>query len=779
MRVAIMSILGEEAKISIGTVLDGKYEITGVLGEGAMGVVYVARHKRLQRTVALKTLRSEFAAEAELIERFEREARAASAIGHPNIVQVFDAGGDLGGTPYLVMEYLEGQSLGDLLYDHGALEIGRSIDICCQVLAGLGAAHSAGILHRDLKPDNIFITSDAQGQELVKILDFGISKVLSIADPSIIGDSRATRVGTVLGTPLYMSPEQAGGRADLDLRADLWAVVCVLYECVTGKTPFNGDNYNQILAAVMQGIFVGLRDHRPEVPSGLHELVQRGLKVERDDRYPDATSLSVALTSIEVGKFERKETSDEPNMLAAFDNLADRFIEQEREDSVDIPIPTASPGTAKTPVPHSAPSLDRFAPPESNEVLSLDLETDPAAPGPRTTAAKPFTAPGRKSRARSQVVTRQEPSRVGAIVGKSILAILLVAGVGAGYRYYKFGHVLPQPKAVPAHLVIEVHPNGTQVYLNDVLTEERELDLVNGSTYAVRLTATDRLEMLGEVTAQPGDKIRISEKMWHKIFRINPSVVAAVKDLDLDQESAEVIDAAYTKIEAFGDCGERLLASLTEVLADDERGALPRQLTDECVTTFDIAIAAEPKIETLDKASSEFRDALSNFGQAVIEEQRSKGAGAKASRGRTQQRKSAARVAQAKGKSWATAMSNLHARSMLVESMRADQSGGDPLHRDVRKLAVATDAWMRTHLAGGRAKLARAAMVESFSVLSKSASRRTAEFKESGVTGYLNSLRPIIDKDAGDDAVLWHNQSVEVFNKLRLPLQIAVDSADQ
>ncbi len=772
-----MCALADVSIISIGTVLDGKYEITEVLGEGAMGVVYEARHKRLQRTVALKTLRAEFAAEADLIERFEREARAASAIGHPNIVQVFDAGGDLGGTPYLVMEYLHGQSLGDLLHEVEFLEIDRSIDICCQVLAGLGAAHSAGILHRDLKPDNIFVTKDAEGHEIVKILDFGISKMLAMADPSLIGDSRATRVGTVLGTPLYMSPEQAGGRADLDLRADLWAVVCVLYECLTGKTPFNGDNYNQVLAAVMQGIFIGLKTHRPDVPVALHELVQRGLKVERDDRYPDATSLSVALTSIDPTGGELNDTTDDPNMLAAFDNLADRFMEQEQEASVDTPIPSVSPAASRAPSApsaRSAPALDPFAPPDSHESISLDLEIDSAAPGPRTTPDRPFTAPGRKRRAPAELVTRKEPSQLGARIGKSLLAILIVAGAGAGYRFYKYGYVLPQPKVAAAHMLLDVQPIRTKIYLNDDLEEKRELDLNHGTIYVVRLKAKDRLEMLGQVKAQNGDKIRISESMWHTIFKIDPKIVSPVREFDLAQESAKDIDLMYAKIEAFGDCGTRMITSLEKVLADDKQKALPRQLRDECGATFDIAIAMEPKLDGIDKASTSFRDAISRLAQAALEEERS---GGKGKRSQVQERKNASRAAQEKANQWARAMSDLQARAMLFESMRASD-GGDPLHDDVRKLALATDTWMRTHLAGRSAKLKRAAMVELFSVMTMSATRRSGEYESSGVTGYLKALRPVIEKDPGDDAVFWHNLSVDIFNKIRLPLQIAVDSAD-
>lgn len=285
--------MGERRAIAVGDVLGDKYEITGELGEGAMGVVYAARHRALNKIVAIKTLRVEIANNAELTGRFEQEARAASAIGHPNIVEVFDLGSASNGTRYMVMEHLDGMSLADMLVHEPLLTPERAVGIMSQVLSALGAAHRRGIVHRDLKPENIFVTRTEERGEFVKLLDFGISKVLEVADPNIAGDdaaSRRTRLGSVLGTPLYMSPEQARGMADIDERTDLWSVGCVLYEMLCGQTPFDGENYNQIMTAILEGYYPLPRQLRPAIPPALEAVIKAAL-CDRNRRFGSAADM--------------------------------------------------------------------------------------------------------------------------------------------------------------------------------------------------------------------------------------------------------------------------------------------------------------------------------------------------------------------------------------------------------------------------------------------------------------------------------------------------------
>ncbi|MCA9643948.1 MAG: protein kinase, partial [Myxococcales bacterium] len=227
----------------IGSVVDGRYEVLDVLGEGGMGTVYRVRHTTLGRAFALKVLRKDLAGDRELAARFIQEAKAAASVSHPSVVQITDFGALDGEQPYFVMEMLEGQSLGWLIQHGGAIPAARAVRILRQVAEALGAAHVAGIVQRDLMPDNIHVGSAAgRGSDVVKVLDFGLAKVA--------GASRLTRQGMVFGTPHYMSPEQASG-GTVDHRADIYALGVVMYEMFTGRVPFEADSYMGVLTKHM------------------------------------------------------------------------------------------------------------------------------------------------------------------------------------------------------------------------------------------------------------------------------------------------------------------------------------------------------------------------------------------------------------------------------------------------------------------------------------------------------------------------------------------------
>jgi serine/threonine-protein kinase len=226
----------------LGTVVDGRYEIRSVLGEGGMGVVYEARHSALGKRFALKALRKELSTDADIAARFMQEARTAAAVSHPGLVEITDFGQLATGQPFFVMELLEGQSLASLIRRGGPIPAARAVDIVRQIAEALSAAHDHSIVHRDLKPDNIHISPAGPGQERVTIVDFGLAKV--------IGTSRLTRAGMVFGTPHYMSPEQAMGEAT-DHRADVYALGIVMYEMFTGRVPFEADSYMGVLTKHM------------------------------------------------------------------------------------------------------------------------------------------------------------------------------------------------------------------------------------------------------------------------------------------------------------------------------------------------------------------------------------------------------------------------------------------------------------------------------------------------------------------------------------------------
>ncbi|MGA7914340.1 MAG: serine/threonine-protein kinase, partial [Candidatus Acidiferrales bacterium] len=249
----------------------GPYEIVALLGAGGMGEVYRARDKRLDRMVAIKILPSAIAADSEQLRRFEREARSASALNHPNIITIHELGQD-GATRYIAMELIEGQTLRELLRG-GALPIRKVIEFAAQAAEGLAKAHEAGIAHRDLKPENLMMTRDG----FVKILDFGLAKAApaggASAETSALS-SWETRPGMVLGTVQYMSPEQASGGA-LDFRSDQFSLGLVLYEMVTGKRAIVRNTAAEVLVAIMREQAEPLGAQNPDAPAPLCWAIER------------------------------------------------------------------------------------------------------------------------------------------------------------------------------------------------------------------------------------------------------------------------------------------------------------------------------------------------------------------------------------------------------------------------------------------------------------------------------------------------------------------------
>ncbi len=269
-------------------IVAGRYRLGRLLGEGGMGAVYEAEHVGLGATVAVKLLTDRFVDDPDAVERFRREARAAAAVRHPNVVNVTDTGTDEEGAPFLVMELLVGESLGSVLKRRRRLPPEVAVAIACEVLAGLGAAHARGIVHRDLKPGNVFLAVDPDGVQRVKLLDFGISKFLGAA-------SELTSEGAIIGTPHYMPPEQIRGRRDLDARVDLYAVGVLLYRMLSGRLPFEGASPQQLYEAIVVGRRKPLRALCPELPTALTDVVERALHPEPSKRFQRAEEMIAAL----------------------------------------------------------------------------------------------------------------------------------------------------------------------------------------------------------------------------------------------------------------------------------------------------------------------------------------------------------------------------------------------------------------------------------------------------------------------------------------------------
>ncbi len=284
----------------IGTTLDSRYEIERKLGEGGMGVVFLARHSVIEKLVAVKVLKREVARDQSVVKRFVQEAKSASRIGHPNIVDVTDFGTTPDGMTYSVMEFVQGHTLHQLIAQDAPMPPSRVLPIVAQIAKALGAAHDKGIIHRDLKPDNVFVIDRDGRRDFVKIVDFGIAKVLD--GPS--GDGpRLTRAGAVFGTPEYMAPEQAAGRGDIDHRADIYSLGIILYELLIGRVPHKGDNMMRTLAMQMLDPLVPPRKAAPEleISAELESVVLKALAKKPDERYQSMHELVRGLEGVSGG----------------------------------------------------------------------------------------------------------------------------------------------------------------------------------------------------------------------------------------------------------------------------------------------------------------------------------------------------------------------------------------------------------------------------------------------------------------------------------------------
>ncbi len=275
------------APYEVGTTLGGKYRLERMIGQGGMGAVYEAENLDIGRRVAVKVLLDQFANDPDILARFRTEARAATAIGHPGIVEIIDLGTMPTGGAFLVMELLEGETLGARLRTAGRLDLASAGWIMAALLDAIDAAHRKGVVHRDLKPDNVFLV--AKPAAAVKVLDFGISK---FRPP---GDVALTRTGVVMGTPAYMSPEQARGAKNVGPEADLYSVGAIFYEALAGSPAFPGESYNEILAKVLTEPHRPLRELGLQVPGAIIELIDALLAKDPARRLHEAASARARL----------------------------------------------------------------------------------------------------------------------------------------------------------------------------------------------------------------------------------------------------------------------------------------------------------------------------------------------------------------------------------------------------------------------------------------------------------------------------------------------------
>src|SRR5436190_4097123 len=296
-------VLEEDPSSLIGTVLDGQYQIEGVLGKGGMGAVYRARHILLGDRVAIKVLPPEMRSNTEWLRRFQREGQAARRFRHPNAVTVYDLRTSSDGTIYLVMEYVEGNTLDAEFKRHGRFAPAEALAMLDPIMSVLNAAHAMGVVHRDLKPENIMIGKPTSGGEpVVKLLDLGIAKLKEVAGAEKTGNTNLTIAGQMLGTPYYMSPEQWGelpddGNSEIDGRADIYSLGVVIYEIISGRRPFKGLTLPELRREHIQVTPPPLHEGAPEIPEGFSRAIARSMAKDRSARQETAGELEQELAA--------------------------------------------------------------------------------------------------------------------------------------------------------------------------------------------------------------------------------------------------------------------------------------------------------------------------------------------------------------------------------------------------------------------------------------------------------------------------------------------------
>lgn len=279
--------------VEAGTLVDGKYRVVRLLGEGGMGAVYEGENIRIRRRVALKVLHATLASHETAARRFEQEAKAAGMIGSEHIVEVLDFGSLPSGELYLVMEFLEGEDLATRIKRHKRLMPHEAAPIVYQILEGLSAAHKIGIIHRDLKPENVFLVRQRTGQrDFVKVLDFGVSKFSTLS-----GDAMSmTRTGAVVGTPYYLSPEQARGLRNIDARSDLYSVGVVMYQAITGRLPFSAETFNELVFKIALEAPPPAETVVPDLDPTFAAIIRTAMEREPDARFASAKDFQAAIS---------------------------------------------------------------------------------------------------------------------------------------------------------------------------------------------------------------------------------------------------------------------------------------------------------------------------------------------------------------------------------------------------------------------------------------------------------------------------------------------------
>ncbi len=345
------------AGVREGDILAGKYRIERILGVGGMAMVVAAHRMDLDQWVAIKFLLPEMLTNPDVVARFAREARAAVRITGEHVARVFDVGTLETGAPYIVMEYLQGIDLGMWIQQRGALPIAQAADFLIQACVAIAEAHGLGIIHRDIKPSNLFCVRGADGQLAIKVLDFGIAKIPSF---NAAGHGIVTKTTAIMGSPLYMSPEQTQSARDVDSRADIWALGIVLYELLAGRVPFAGETMGEIIVKIATQTPEPLRSFRPDLPDGLEAIFRKCTEKDRERRYRNVGELALALMPFappsSKGAVEKISAIVQTRGLSATEPSVTPRLEGAAQTRSSTPAGTTQTGmgnTTRSPVPRS------------------------------------------------------------------------------------------------------------------------------------------------------------------------------------------------------------------------------------------------------------------------------------------------------------------------------------------------------------------------------------------------------------------------------------------
>lgn len=429
----------------VRTLIGGRYRVLKRLGEGGMGVVYLAEHEAIEKRVAVKVLRDQYAQREDVVARFQQEAKSASRIRHEGILEIFDFGRTEDGRFFLAMELLDGSDLAHVLEREKTIDPARAARLGVKMARALAAAHQKGVIHRDMKPENVFVRVGDDGYERIKIVDFGIAQLRAdgekASDPNApVTHRKLTKTGMIFGTPEYMSPEQASGK-NIDLRVDVYALGIILFEMLTGRTPFGGETFMAILSAHLMNPIPTLAEFAPPgfyCSSDLEAVVRRGLAKEPDKRFRSMSELAEALLMTPEGAMAEPRATDSRSSqfpgMGGVNVPGTDFRMQSQRPPGPAHVLTPIPGAPAPPVPY-APSQSAAPPPMSMGAGTIGGYPNAAAAARDVGAPTLMEEAPRRSNttsAEAALLTPEPPKKAGGAGAFAVVVVVMLGVLGTG-----------------------------------------------------------------------------------------------------------------------------------------------------------------------------------------------------------------------------------------------------------------------------------------------------------------------------------------------------------